>query len=135
VFWSRCVDWAAGVTPTPETLLAKLSLLSCYLNEISDDTVRLMLATAPYVNEVNHASELTERLESLATTSPVHVAQVTETYLKNYRPNYDYRRLLNSLIRKLAEGGQRPAALRFAETLRHLSGMDELYQELIADVE
>ncbi|MFC1772618.1 hypothetical protein ACFL3A_04600 [Pseudomonadota bacterium] len=132
-FWTRCVEWAAAQTPAPEALLAKLSLLSCYLNEISDDNLQLMLACVPYVNNTNYSWELTKTLESLATESPANVVQVLDKYLENYRPNYDYQELLNSLIRKLAQGGQRLAALRFTEDLRQLRGMDELYRELIAD--
>jgi len=132
-FWTRCVDWAAGVTPTPEALLAKLSLLSCYLNEISDDDLPRMLACVPYVNETNYAWELNKRLEALVTESPANVVQILDRYLENYRPAYDYQELLYSLIKKLTQSEERLAALRFAETLRHLSGMTELFQKLIAD--
>jgi hypothetical protein len=52
--------------------------------------------------------------------------------LETHGPSYDYQNQLKSLIARLAELGQRPAALKYCNRLRNLPGMAELFDKLTA---
>jgi len=131
-FWTRCVSWCGENARPPEKLLSKLGRLSCYLKAVGDREREWLLAVAPYVHVGYDADDFVEELERLADVSPANVSAVVGKLLETYSPVFDYQDRLKSMLRKLAAHGAREEAIVYADRLRHLRGMEELFAELIA---
>ena len=52
------------------------------------------------------------------------------TLLRTYQPFFDYEDHLKSLLIQLADKGYRDDVLRYAEQLRDVQGMQELFNQL-----
>ena len=50
--------------------------------------------------------------------------------LDAYKPDYDYKDRLKKLLIKLAESGRREDVLLYADRIRQLPGIDQLYKQL-----
>lgn len=74
--------------------------------------------------------EFLKELLRLAGNSPAEIATVLGALVKTYRRAYDYQGVMKALIGRLAELGQRAAALRYCELLRDVEGIPELFTKL-----
>ena len=61
---------------------------------------------------------------------PERVSILFEKVLDGYRPNYDYKDQLKILIRILSKKGRLKEALVFADRIRYLPGVEQLYKQL-----
>ncbi|MEC4890744.1 MAG: hypothetical protein RI101_11860 [Nitrospira sp.] len=129
-FWDRCVGWSRGLPTPPTALLSSLSRLSCYLQGLGSRETEWLLAVAPHVKVNYNYDFFLEELDRLVDTNPTEVSTVMKAFLDSYLPDYDFEDRLKSIIRKLAQLGKRQDAINYAEKLRHLSGMLELYTNL-----
>lgn len=131
-FWARCVDWSRGAAKPPERLLSRLGRLSCYIKTIGDREQEWLLAVAPYVHIGYNADDFIEELERLADISPANVSAVLGKVLATFVPTFDFQDRLKSLLAKLAAHGRREDAIAYADRLRQVRGMEELFAELTA---
>jgi hypothetical protein len=105
-FWRWCHDKAVEDPKPNSGLLAELSQLAVYLDEITPDAEKWLKASAEHVTEGHREYELVNELDRLAEKSPKGVAAIFRVLLKGERPPYpddDVR----SLLRKLRDAGER----------------------------
>lgn len=128
--WERLVARSTAGGEAGKKLLRKLPMLAPFVNAEDARGMRLLAAVAPYV-DMRTSFEFFGELDRLADECAETVGEVMRLALAAFTPSHDYKDHLQSVIRKLAKSGQVAAALEFANTLRHLSGMRELYSELV----
>ncbi|MBU1171855.1 MAG: hypothetical protein KKD44_20055 [Proteobacteria bacterium] len=129
-FWKWCVEWGEALSSQPTKLYSSLSKLSCVLHEIDKNSLKLMVAVAPYVSINHNADIFIEELDRLATMSPKEVCRILREVLNNYKPTYDYEDRLRGLLTKLAGTGLRTEVIEFSNSVRQLKGIEQLYNEL-----
>ena len=131
LFWDRCVNWGATLTPPPAALFSQLSLLACYLTAIDERALRWLVAVAPLTPVFYHADGLIEQLARLADTSPGATARVLRVLLEAYQPSYDFKDRLKKLIAQLAtQTESRSDAILSIDRVQRLPGMVQLYAQL-----
>jgi hypothetical protein len=129
-FWRQCVEWAQEQASPPAKVFAQSANLACYLKDVSGPHGELLLAVAPFVNAKHGANDFVAELIRLVDSNPEKIAAVVGRMLETFEPFYDYDDRLKILLLRLAELGQRAAALAFCERLRNLPGIDDLYRRL-----
>lgn len=130
VFWERCLSWGQKAKEPHKRLLSKLSLLSCYLTSITEKERCWLVAVAPYVKVGYNEDFFLEELDRLADVSTAEVSIVLKVFLDSYEPYIDFEDRLKSILIKLAQHGKRSEAITFAEKLRRIPGMIQLYEML-----
>jgi hypothetical protein len=133
VFWGRCISWSKGRELTLAKLLSKLGRLSCYLSVVEERELTWLLGVAPYVNVDYNSDFFIEELDRLADVSPKNVCMVLEKMFKTFVPTFDFQDRLKSLLLKLALLGEKEKAILYANSLRHLPGMAQLFAQLTKD--
>lgn len=131
-FWARCVACSRVAAEPPAKLLSKLGRLSCYIKSVEDREQEWLLAVAPYVHVGYNADDFIEELDRLADISPAKISAVLGKVLETFVPSFDFQGRLKSLLTKLAAHGRRDEAISFANRLRHLRGMEQLFAQLTA---
>ncbi|MDP3244593.1 MAG: hypothetical protein Q8M83_02950, partial [bacterium] len=129
-FWNQCVVWSRAVAETPAKLLSKLGRLSCYIKVVEDRERDWLLAVAPYVHVGYNADDFIEELERLVDVSPANICAVLGKVLETFVPTFDFQDRLKSLLVKLSKLGQSEEAISYANQLRHLPGMAQLFSQL-----
>ncbi len=129
-FWERCIEWAKTSSESPAPLMSALSSLSVYLKSAAGREGDLLLAVAPHVAVGHNAEHFVKELVRFVAESPERVSAILETLLLTYQPFFDYEDRLKSLLIQLAQEGHREDALRYAEQLRDVQGMQELFNRL-----
>ena len=130
-FWERCIEWSAKQSPVPENLLSSLSSLACYLESADEKEIVLLMAVAPHVKIDYNADRFIEELVRLVDKNPEQISKVLGYVLEEFMPYHDYEDKLKRLLHSLAEHGLRTEAIAYAEKLRNLKGMLELYTDLV----
>ncbi|MFN7640683.1 MAG: hypothetical protein ACK5PR_02950, partial [bacterium] len=102
-FWNRCVEWSAGLEKAPASLLSALSTLSCYLPVICKHEHTLLAAVAPFVAVNHNADRFLDTLEKLAPDYPEVICDVFERMLSTYKPSYDFKGRIKSIITALSQ--------------------------------
>jgi len=74
--------------------------------------------------------EFLKELIRLVEVSPSSIAAVFGELIKTYDRGYDYENVVKTLIARLAQLGQKPAALKYCEQLRDVDGVPELFVKL-----
>jgi hypothetical protein len=69
-----------------------------------------------------------EDLSRLVDVSPDGVNVVLAKVISARVPDFDYQDQLKALLERLAEKGMRDDVIRYAERLRNLPGVQELYE-------
>lgn len=133
LFWRRCAAWSQTAGEPPKRLLSNLSRLSCYLETVGDNELELLLGVAPHVQVGYNQDSFIEELDRLVTANPEGIGRVLRIVLETHQPSFDFEDKLKSLLLKLAEHGRRGDAISFAERLRNLPGMIQLYAQLVSD--
>jgi hypothetical protein len=131
-FWARSVEWSRAQPAPASALLSSLSMLAWALPDAQGEHAALLAAVAPHVNAHHGAHEFLKQLRRLVDSSAHEVAEVLSSLITNYQPVYDFKGEMKALIRRLADLGERAAALDFCERLRDVPGMRELFAELTA---
>ena len=131
VFWRKCADWVQKRNMGPAELLADLSRLSVYLIKMDHDEAALLEGVAPYVHIGHNTDQFIQQLLRLAPLNPSAVSSAFDKLLQTYEPTFDYQDRLKSLIRVLSERGHTDKGIVFADRLRRIPGMRELYVELV----
>ena len=129
-FWNRCVVWSQTAEKPPAKLLSKLGRLSCYIKEVKDRERDWLLAVAPYVHVGYNADDFIEELDRLVEVSPANICVVLGKVLETFVPTFDFQDRLKSLLVKLSKLGQSEEAILYANRLRHLPGMAQLFSQL-----
>lgn len=129
-FWNRCVAWSQAVAEPPAKLLSKLGRLSCYIIGVEDRERDWLLAVAPYVHVGYNADDFIEELDRLVEVSPANICAVLGKVLETFAPTFDFQDRLKSLLVKLSKLGHSKEAISYANHLRHLPGMAQLFSEL-----
>lgn len=131
-FWNRCVEWSEGLERAPASLLSALGTLGCYLSKIRQREHTLLAAVAPFVAVNHNADRFLETLERLAHDYPEIICDVFERMLSTYKPSYDFRGRIKSIIAALSQHEPtRQQSLEFANQLSdYMPGMLELYRRL-----
>ena len=131
-FWARCVAWSRVSAEPPAKLLSKLGRLSCYIKSVEDREQEWLLAVAPYVHVGYDADDFIEELDRLADVSPAKISAVLGKVLETFVPTSDFQDTLKSLLTKLAGHGYKAEAISYADRLRRLPGMAQLFAQLTA---
>jgi len=129
-FWEKCVLWAQTLPEPPKSLLSALSRLIRYVTTFGDREIRLLMAVAPHVKVGYNADNFIEKLDRLIEQDPAKVSSVLGKVLETYEPDYDYEDRLKKLLIKLAERGRREDVLLYADRIRKLPGIDQLFKQL-----
>lgn len=130
LFWERCLSWSHATTESHPKLLSKLSLLTSYISSITERERIWLVAVAPYVNVSYNDDFFLEELDRLADVSTVEVSIVLKAFLDSHVPHDDFGDKLKSILTKIAQHGNRADAIAFAEKLRRIPGMIQLYETL-----
>lgn len=133
-FWEKCVVWAQTLPKPPKSLLSALSRLIRYVTTFGDREIRLLMAVAPHVKVGYNADNFIEELDRLIEQDPAKVSSVLGKVLEAYEPDYDYEDRLKKLLIKLAESGRRKDVLLYADRIRKLPGIDQLFKQLCGTV-
>ena len=129
-FWMACLTWSDTQRERPVKLLSSLSKLACYVDDIGEEDLKLLIATAPYCELSYNSTDFIENLDRLATDNSKIVCQVLFTLLDSYVPTYDYEGRLLSIVQKIVDQGLRREAMLIADNLRQLPGMRELFKSI-----
>jgi hypothetical protein len=129
-FWERAVRWTNEQPKTPEQTLSQLGTLAVHLTTIGERELVLLEAVAPYVGMGHNHYEFVKELVRLAPENHAKIVVVLEKMLSSHVPDYDYEDRLRHLLDVLASKGHRNAVMVHAEKLRHLPGIQELYNKL-----
>jgi len=129
-FWDRCIAWAQSQPNPPAKLLSSLATLAWSLRDAEGRNRELLLAVAPHVTIGHTSHEFLKELVRLVEVSPDEISEVLGKLIETYEPAYDYEGVVKTLVARLAELGQRPAALAYCGRLRSVNGMRELFEEL-----
>jgi hypothetical protein len=130
-FWDRCLVWSRSQPKMPQQLLARLGRLAAYVETLDQQARERLLGTVPYVHNDYATDAMVEELARLVDTNAPATAEILERMLEASAPTYDLDDKLKSLIERLAELGQRDAAIRCADRVRRtLPGMLALYKKL-----
>ena len=129
-YWERCIAWSRRLPEPPVKLLSSLSLLSCFSTTADGREGELLKAVGPYVYVGHNAYEFVDELVRLVEASPDGVSAVLSRVIEARVPDFDYKDQLKTLLRTLADKGKKQDAILYAERLRSLPGMQELYNEL-----
>ena len=129
-FWEKCVVWAQTLPKPPKSLLSALSRLIRYVTTFGDREIHLLMAVAPHVKVGYNADNFIEELDRLIEQDPTKVSSVLGKVLEAYEPDYDHEDRLKKLLIKLAESGRREDVLLYADRIRKLPGIDQLYKQL-----
>ena len=131
LYWEQCVAWSHTASAPTTKLLSSLSVLSYYINSVEDREKKLLHAVAPHVHvDPYNADDFIKELNRLADKNPAVISAVFKEVLKSYKPLHDYQDRLKSLITKLAECGERVDARVYADQLRDIQGMPEVFDQL-----
>ncbi len=133
-FWEKCVVWTKTLPVLPKSLLSELSRLICYVTTLADREVSLLLAVAQHVKVGHNVDTFIEELDRLVEQNPAKVSFVLGKVLDAYEPDYDYKDRLKKLLIKLAQSGRRDDALLYADRIRKLPGIDQLFKQLTEGV-
>ena len=131
-FWAQCVGWSRDAPEPPTKLLSQLGRLSCYIKSVEDREEEWLLAVAPYVHVGYNADDFIEELDRLAEISPAKISAVLGKVLETFVPTFDFQDRLKSLLTKLAGHGYKAEAISYADRLRKLPGMAQLFTQLTA---
>jgi len=85
---------------------------------------------APYIDINYNAVEFIEQLDRLADDNPAEVSAVFKDVLNSHKPISDYQDRLKSLLTKLDASGLHDDAMVYADQLRYIPGMRELFDQL-----
>lgn len=129
-YWERCVAWSRALANPPLKLFSALSTLSSYLATADGKERELLEAVAPYVHEQYNADSFFKELLRLVEVSPGGVSTVLGKVVEAHVPSYDFEDRLKSLLLRLAEKGRKQDVILYAERLRSLSGMQDLFDRL-----
>ncbi|NOU15569.1 MAG: hypothetical protein HOO92_16670, partial [Methylococcaceae bacterium] len=129
-FWMACLNWSDTQSERPEKLLSSLSKLACYVDDIGESDIKLLMATAPYCELSFNATDFIENLDRLTVENPQIVNRVLTTLLEKNVPTYDYEDRLLSIVQKLNDQGLREEAMLLADKLRQLPRMRELFKRI-----
>ena len=102
----------------------------CYVSELADREIKLLLAVAHYVDVEYHADTFIEELDRLLEHDPENVSLILGKVLDTYQPDFDYKDRLKNLLIKLAQKGRRNDVLRYLDRVRRLPGIDQLFKQL-----
>ena len=129
-FGEKCVNWAETLREPPKSLLSELSRLICYVTTFTDREYTFLLAVAKHVKVGYNADTFIEELDRLVEIDPARVSSVLEKVLDAYDPDYDYEDRLKRLLIKLAQSGRRNDVLIYADRIRRLPGIEQLFKQL-----
>lgn len=129
-FWERCLDWAAKQKGPPIKLLSSLSMLSFYINTITEKESSLLIAVAPFVHVDYNADWFVENLIRLVDVDPATVSALLKKTLMSNKPIFDYQDKYKTLVLKIAQHGLKTEALGLANDLRHIEGMQDLFESI-----
>lgn len=129
-FWNRCVVWSRAVAEPPVKVLSKLGRLSCYIKVVEDREMDWLLAVAPYVHVGYNADDFIEELDRLVEVSPANICVVLGRVLESFTPTFDFQDRLKSLLVKLSKLGKLQEAISYANQLRHLPGIPQLFTQM-----
>ena len=132
-YWDRCLAWSQRLSEPPAELFSSLSTLSCYLATADGKERELLEAVAPYVQVDRNVYGFVEELVRLVDVSPDGVSSVLARVIKSRVPDFDYKDQLMELLRALAAKGKKQDVISYAERLRNLPGMQELFDGLTRD--
>lgn len=131
-YWERSLSWSNASAEVPTKLLSSLSRLSCYIQSVSDREAVLLNAVAPHIQTNYNTHEFIEDLDRLVEKNPKVISAIFQKAIESYMPTYDFQDKLKSLINKFAECGLLEDAIRFANHLRQINGMQALFDQLVA---
>lgn len=129
-FWERCLAWSQGLPRVPAQFMSALSTLSGYLMSADGPERILLEAVASYIHVGYNADTFIEQLTRLVEVSPDGVSAVLGRVLEAHAPFYDYQDRLKTLLERLVEKGKKQDVIAFAEKLRSLKGIPELFDRL-----
>ena len=130
-FWEKCIEWAKNLIEPPKLVLSELSRLTCYITNLGEKEFHLIKAVAKYVKFNYNADDFISELNRLVEQDPEKVSLLFGETLVEYRPDYDYEDRLKELLLQLDKKGRGKDALIYADKLRNIPGMNELYKKLL----
>ena len=110
--------------------MSGLSRLASYIDVIGKKEEKLLFMTASHIQDDMDCSDFISELYRLAEINPSLISDILTKLLNSYLPHYDSNDNFKLLLGKLAELGLKNKALVFADSLRHLQGMQDLFENL-----
>ncbi len=100
------------------------------LQPVENRELEWLLAVAPYIHVGYNADDFIEELERLVNVSPANICVVLGKVLESFVPTFDFQDRLKSLLIKLWKLGKSQEAISYANQLRHLPGMAQLFTKM-----
>jgi hypothetical protein len=133
LFWERCIEWSASRESPPGKLLADLSRLSCFFQDLNERGRRLLEPTLPFLWRRGYVMDLTKNLERLLPINPRQVGEVLKDLLEHGSPDTDFEDRWKKIILELSQMGESTIALELAMKLPGLPGMVDVLQKLTSN--
>ena len=130
-FWRTCTDLIRNLHTKPAQFLSQLSRLSVYISQVGAAETSLLEQVAPHVSTGYNSDYFVEQLLRLVKVNPGAISGVFAKMLETHEPTLDYEDRLKRLVRELAAHGLTNQAIDFADRLRRIPGMREVYAELV----
>jgi hypothetical protein len=131
-FWERTLHWSEHHQDVSARTLSTSSLLATHIAKIEQRERNLLKAVAPHVHVGHETYEFVAELLRLAQLEPATIAEVLQSMVNAHPPDYDYQDRLASLLKFLAEHGQKDRVILISNKLRYLEGAQALYKSLTA---
>ena len=130
-FWRKAIRTALDSPERPASLLADLSRMACFIDQVDDADGGLIVALAEYADSDHHSGWFyLEELDRLADHAPATVAAALLDYVKSSRPGYDFEGRLLKATEKIADAGYKAEAIQVAEMLNGMAEFRELYARI-----
>ncbi len=128
-YWKWCLEWVSRDPKSFAHALSTLGLLACYIDEVNDETLELLMVVAPRMQDEHHDTFFTKELKRLAETAPQKIGLVVKEMLTGFTPMLDYENSLRDVVLKVAEV-DKELAMELADKLRKLQGFLAIYDDL-----
>ncbi|WP_143025806.1 hypothetical protein [Dyella sp. 333MFSha] len=140
---SRVTDFARSVVAfgledatARKKLLRVAARFISFLPSLSDDDMSWLLPIASYAHSSYGSDEFLESLDRLGGKNALNVQRIVEAFLENYEFSDDFRGRLQSIVRKIDQGGRHLEALLIVEQIVKRGGGAQwvaLYKELVEE--
>jgi hypothetical protein len=130
--WERILDWSEHHQEVSARTLSASSLLATHIKGIGPRERKLLKTVAPHVHVGHETYEFVAELLRLAPQEPTTIAEVLQSMVDAHPPDYDYQDRLATLLKFLAEHGQKERVILISNKIRHLEGAQALYKSLTA---
>lgn len=130
----KCVAFGLEDQISRQRLLATASRFISYVQAPTEEDLAWLIPATAFAHGSHYEDHFLESLDKIATVDASRAVAILTRFLENYQFTYDFRGLLQSIVRKVDASGRHLDALKLVnELVRKGGGLKwvELYRELV----